>query len=67
MGVKLLVDGAGWHKAKDLAVPKNIKIIILPPYSRELNPIERLWQHIKDNVLKNHLLKGTRARSIPFH
>jgi hypothetical protein len=27
--ITLIVDGAGWHKAKDLAVPKNIKIITL--------------------------------------
>ena len=53
--ILLVIDGAGWHKAADLVVPGNIKIIHLPPYSPELNPIERLWLHIKDNVLKNIL------------
>ena len=53
--VFLIIDGAGWHKAVNLSIPHNIKIIYLPPYSPELNPIERLWQHIKDNVLKNYI------------
>jgi len=51
--VILIMDGAGWHKSKHLAVPENIKITILPPYCPELNPVERLWQHIKDNTIKN--------------
>jgi hypothetical protein len=47
----IVMDQAGWHK--DLLIPKNLEIIFLPPYSPELNPVERLWQHIKDAVLKN--------------
>lgn len=49
----LVMDQAGWHKSKTLVLPHNIKIIYLPPYSPELNPVERLWQHIKNHVLKN--------------
>lgn len=51
----LVMDGAGWHKAKNLQVPDNIEIIILPPYSPELNPVERFWQHIKQNTIKNQI------------
>lgn len=47
------MDQAGWHKSAELVIPENIKILYLPAYSPELNPIERLWQYIKDNVLKN--------------
>ncbi len=47
----IVMDQAGWHKG--LVVPQNIEIIFLPPYSPELNPVERLWQYIKSNVLKN--------------
>ena len=36
------MDGASWHKSKDLKIPKNIEFMILPAYSLELNPIERL-------------------------
>lgn len=53
--VFLIMDGAGWHKSKDLIVPGNIEIIYLPPYSPELNPVERLWQYIKSNTIKNKI------------
>ena len=45
----LVMDGAGWHKAKNLQ--------LLPPYSPELNPVERFWQHIKQNTIKNKIYK----------
>lgn len=51
----VIMDQAGWHKAKELVVPNNMKLMYLPPYSPELNPVERLWQYIKDNVLKNRV------------
>lgn len=51
--VLLIMDGATWHKSKTLSVQGNIRIVIQPPYSPELNPVERLWQYIKQNVLKN--------------
>jgi hypothetical protein len=53
--VVLVMDGAGWHKSKGLKVSSNIKIIFLPPYSPELNPVERLWKFIKDNTIKNRI------------
>jgi hypothetical protein len=43
----LIMDCASWHKSKNLKIPGNITIIYLPPYSPELNPVERLWQYIK--------------------
>lgn len=49
----LIMDQAGWHRSSSLIVPQNIKIIYLSPYSPELNPVEKLWQFIKDNILKN--------------
>ena len=53
----VVMAGASWHKSKDLKIPKNIKIILLPPYSPELNPVERLWQYIKDHIIKNKIYK----------
>jgi transposase len=32
-------------------------IIILPPYSPELNPVEKLWQYIKDHTIKNRIYR----------
>jgi transposase len=51
----LIMDGAGWHKSSDLKVPENIKIFFLPPYSPELNPVERLWLYIKQRILSNKI------------
>ncbi|MBK8202550.1 MAG: IS630 family transposase [Bdellovibrionales bacterium] len=45
----MVVDGAGWHSAEELTVPKNITLLRLPPYSPELNPIEQVWGYLKSN------------------
>ena len=46
----MLIDNAAVHKAKRLIVPENIRLIFLPPYSQELNPVERFWQYIKKDI-----------------
>ncbi|MEF3694034.1 MAG: IS630 family transposase [Candidatus Cloacimonadota bacterium] len=51
----LIMDQAGWHKSKYIVVPNNIEIWLLPPYSPELNPVESLWKHLKQNILHNRL------------
>lgn len=43
----LQVDNGAFHKAKALVMPANIMLLFQPPYCPELNPIERLWQHLK--------------------
>lgn len=53
--VILILDQAGWHVAKDLTVPNNVTLHPLPPYSPELNPVERLWLWIKDHELSNRV------------
>jgi len=57
--IMLIMDQAGWHKSKDLMIPENIQIEYLPPYSPELNPIERLWQRIKRHACRNRLFEST--------
>lgn len=51
--VLFVMDNASWHKG--LQVSEKIQFVYLPPYSPELNPVERLWQHIKSHVLKNKI------------
>jgi transposase len=51
----LIFDGAGWHRANDLRVPKNMVLIPLPPYSPELNPVEHIWDYLRD-ALGNKIL-----------
>ena len=53
--ILLVMDGAGWHKSKKLEVPANIEIVYLPPYSPELNPVERLWAYIKRWTIRNKI------------
>ncbi|MBM0740765.1 IS630 family transposase (plasmid) [Phormidium sp. CLA17] len=46
----LQVDNGRFHKGKDLIVPENIILVFQPPYCPELNPIERLWEHLKADL-----------------
>lgn len=54
----LVLDQAGWHLARALVVPRNITILPLPPRSPELNPVENVWQFMRDNWLSNRVFKG---------
>jgi putative transposase len=47
----LVLDGAGWHGAANLAIPDNLTLLPLPPYSPELNPVENVWQYLRQNQL----------------
>ena len=55
--VVLVVDGAAWHTTSKLAVPPNIRLVALPPYSPELNPAERLW-HLQREATSNKEFKN---------
>jgi transposase len=55
--VILVLDGAGWHVAKALEVPSNMTLLHLPPYSPELNPVERLWAYLRSHYLSNRAYK----------
>ena len=59
--VALVLDGAGWHSSKALRVPANITLVPLPPYSPELNPVERVWLHLKARFLSLRLLNDYKA------
>lgn len=53
----LVMDQAGWHKSKGLKIPENVELVHLPPYSPELNPVERLWQWLRRNFMRNRLFE----------
>lgn len=46
----LVLDGAGWHTSGELAVPDGIDLVLLPPASPELQPVERVWPLINEPV-----------------
>ena len=54
----LLVDQAGWHMSGKLKVPENITILPLPSKSPELNPVENIWQFMRDNWQSNRVFKS---------
>ena len=49
----VILDGAGWHRSQGLVVPGNITLLALPPYSPELNPVERIWHYLRSHWLAN--------------
>jgi transposase len=51
----LLLDQAGWHSTPKLKVPDNITLVLLPPRSPELNPMENTWQFVRDNWLSDRI------------
>jgi transposase len=46
----LLLDNSGAHTAQGIQWPENVRYVWLPPYCPELNPIERVWRDVKDDV-----------------
>ena len=54
--VALFLDRAGWHGATALKVPDSITLVPLPAYSPELNPVERIWEYLKERYLSHRLL-----------
>jgi transposase len=44
----VLLDNSGAHTAQRLILPANVRLVFLPPYCPELNPIERVWRDLKD-------------------
>ena len=54
----LLLDRAGWHTTGKLVVPENITPIFLPSRAPELNPVENIWQYLRQNWLSNTVFEN---------
>lgn len=70
--IVMVIDGAGWHKSAALTAPENIYLLQLPPYAPELNPIEHVWDELREkhfhnrvfgslDALEEHLARALRA------
>ena len=57
----MMCDGAGWHDERALTVPDNVTLALLPPYSPELNPVERVWLYLRERFLSLRVLDDTEA------
>ena len=54
----VLLDQAGWHMTDKLDIPNNITLMPLPPRAPELNPVENIWQFLRENWLSNRIFKS---------
>lgn len=59
--IVMVMDQAGWHVAGDLVVPQNMRVVLLPAYSPELNPAEHLWEALRDDCFANHVFANLDA------
>ena len=53
--ILLLVDNAAWHSSRGLQIPENIQLYPLLPYTPELNPIEMIWDEIREKGFRNEI------------
>ncbi len=51
--ILLVCDGARWHDSNAMIVPNNIEILHIPPYTPEMNPIEQIWEEIREKGFRN--------------
>jgi transposase len=69
-GTKILVvvvDNAGWHRAKRLAVPDNVRLHFLPPCTPELQPVEPFWALVREAVANDTFDKLAELRRRVVH
>lgn len=59
--ILMVMDNAAWHKSKTLVLPGNIEIFPLPAYTPELNPIEMIWDDIREKGFRNELFQTLQA------
>ena len=53
--ILMVLDGAGWHRAKRLQIPVNMKLIPLPAWSPQLNPVEHVWDEVREKWFANRV------------
>lgn len=59
--IVMVFDGASSHKSKELKIPNNVSLILLPPYSPELNPAEQIWNVLRRDHFANRVFDSLDA------
>jgi transposase-like protein len=59
--ILMVIDGAPSHRSQRLPVPNNMALVRLPPYSPELNPVEHLWDEIREKEFGNRVFDSLGA------
>jgi len=56
--IVMVMDCAAWHRTKKLKIPENIEIFPLLPYSPELNPVENIWDEVREKGFLNEIFNS---------
>ena len=59
--IVMQVDGAGWHHARELVIPSNVRLIEQPPYSPEVNPVEHIWDELREKYFHNRVFASLQS------
>jgi len=59
--IVMVLDGAGWHTGGELKVPANLRLLPLPPYAPELNPVEHVWDELREKHFHNRVFDSLDA------
>ncbi len=59
--IMMIMDGAGWHSSRTLKVPGNMRLLSLPPYAPELNPVEHVWDELREKHFHNRVFDSIGA------
>lgn len=59
--IVMVLDGAGWHRSESLSLASNLRLLKLPPYSPELNPVEHLWDDLREKSFHNRIFESLDA------
>ena len=51
----------GWHHSELLIIPENMRLVPLPPYSPELNPVEHIWDDLREKSFHNQVFESIEA------
>jgi transposase len=57
----LILDGAGWHRSSEIRLPDNLRLLSLPPYAPQLNPVEHLWDELREKHFHNRVFDSLDA------
>lgn len=59
--IVMILDGAGSHASSKLSPPPNVRLLPLPPYAPELNPIEHIWDELREKSFHNRVFDSLDA------
>ena len=59
--IVMILDGASWHSSGALITPSNMRLLPLPPYAPELNPVEHIWDELREKCFHNKVFDSLDA------